>query len=171
MNEMDRTVDGQRLVEHEMGATLFYQAQGEDVRLGAVAAGLQQASRPMQLGAVRVAQPRKDQFLGEIGRDGDADQARQPRTQRRGDAEHDPAAHAGADQDKGSIRRQLADSRQRVVAPASHRRLGEISIRRAMGEIVETEERLPALARPGVERQRLSAGHVGTKPAQKDHSR
>src|SRR5207248_193973 len=81
--------------------------------------------------------------------------------------QHDPAAHARADQDLRPLGQRI-DDRDRVLAPAADRAPGEIAARSAMPEIVEAHIAVPPPATVILQKQCFCAGHVGAKAAEED---
>ena len=108
--------------------------------------------------------------LREIRRGGDADQARQPITQRQARQQHQPAAHRRADQHHPA-QASGSDQRQNLVAPARQRAIGEIARAFSASRIIEEQARPPVRLRPVEHGSRLAAGHVGHVTGQEDDCR
>lgn len=63
---------------------------------------------------------------------------------------------------------QFVDDSDRVLGPAADRADGEITARRPMSKIIEAHEGAAAPPAVFLEKEDLSAGHVGAKAAHKD---
>ena len=81
--------------------------------------------------------------MGEVGCRRDADEPAHPLRPGQRDKQHDPAAHAGADQDQRA-RQRLVEHGERIVAPVADAAILEPAIRCAMAAIVEAQEGLAA---------------------------
>ena len=104
-----------------------------------------------------------------VGRRRHADQAGDALRPAGGGQQHDPGAHARADQDL-QARGDLVENRERVVAPAADRATGKPARRDAVAGIVEAHESQAARPAMAIERGRLGAAHVGGVAAEEDDS-
>ncbi len=118
--------------------------------------------------ALGLGQARPDRLLGEVGRRGDADEARHPLRQRPGEEQGDPAAHGGADEHLRAARQRLHRI-ARVLRPVADRAVVEAARGLAMAGIIEAEERAAPPLRPAGQMRRLGAPHVAAKAAQEHH--
>ena len=84
--------------------------------------------------------------------------------------QHDPAAHAGADQNLRP-RGQQIQAGQGIVAPAPDGAGGEGATGLPVAQIVEAQKGLPAPPAPGVQEAGLGARHVGAIAAQEHDAR
>ena len=131
------------------------------------------SSRPSrsQRGAILGRQALQQHALGEVGRGGDQHQAGQALGPRARHQQRQPAAHARAHQ------HQLAGG-ERVDRPPANCRASGRSCRPRSGPTTgrgrdsrSADRRGRSSSRPGFERHRLGAGHVGAEAAQERHRR
>ena len=106
----------------------------------------------------------------EIGRRGDADECGHARGPCQGREEHDPAAHAGADQDLRPLG-QCVQRRDGILGPDADRAILEAAGGLAVPLVVEAQEGLAALAAEILQRHGLGAGHVRHEAAQEHDAR
>jgi len=84
--------------------------------------------------------------------------------------QHDPAAHARADQDLSTLGQRI-ENRDRVLCPAADRPHGKIAARCPLSEIIKAHKSVPAAPAIFVEKRSLGSGHVGAEAAEKHHTR
>ena len=151
----------------QMAPAILDQGAGDAVA-PAIALDLDRALRghPLTLGGCHG----PPDVLGEIGRGGDADQPGQPLRALQRQVQHDPAAHAGADQNLRP-RGQPVQAGQGIVAPAPDGAGGEGATGLPVAQIVEAQKGLPAPPAPGVQKAGLGARHVGGVAAQPHDAR
>ena len=115
-------------------------------------------------------EPGPQQLFGEIGGAGDANERCNALRARQRRQQHDPAAHARADEDLRTLGQRIDDG-DGVLAPAPDCALGEIAARCAMAEIVEAQIGAPVATAIILEKQCLGSGHVGAEAAEEDDPR
>ena len=108
--------------------------------------------------------------LAEVGGRGNADKAGHAIGSLECHIEHDPATHAGADEDLRALG-QAIENGERIPGPVTDGPVLEASARLAVAAIVETHEGTAAAAAPLVEPCRLRPGHVRGVAAEKHHAR
>ena len=84
--------------------------------------------------------------------------------------QHDPAAHARADQDLPTLG-QRVENRDRVLCPAADRPQRDIAARCAVPEIIEAHIGSATATAIFLEKRGLGPGHVGAKAAEENHTR
>ena len=109
-------------------------------------------------------------MFGEVWCGSDADQRVNPLRTRECRKQHEPSAHARADQDL-PILGQLIDDRDRVLRPTADRSRCGVAARCAVSEIIEAHKGMAASPAIVFEERGLGPGHVGTEAAQKHDTR
>src|SRR5215813_4470116 len=90
-----------------------------------------------KLVALRRVKPGPDEILGEVRGGSNSHERVDSLDSRQSGQQHDPPAHARADQDLSPIGQRI-DNLDRVLYPATDRPQGNVAAGRAMPEIIET---------------------------------
>src|SRR6185436_6396053 len=99
---------------------------------------------PSQCGALLVVEPLPEQVLGEVWSRGEADQGVDALRDGERGQEHDPGAHAGPDEERGTRDARL-EHRQGVVSPRADRAVQQPAGGEPVAPVVEPYEGLAAL--------------------------
>ena len=108
--------------------------------------------------------------MGEVGCRRDADEPADKPRAGQGGKQHDPATHAGADQDGGPAN-DTVEHGERIDTPVADAGIVEPAIRCPMAAIVEAQEGLAGLDAMRLEMDSLGPGHVGAEAGQKHDAR
>ncbi len=167
MEKPDRAVERDGAPRDEVLAPLIDEATRHDVAPRIVDRGNADHTLAQDHRTLRVGETRPKQILGEVGRGGDADEGGDAMRTRQCREQHDPAAHARADENLRPFR-QLVEDGERVALPATDRGVLETSRESPMAEIIEAQEGLAVRPAEGFERQRLGPRHVRHEAAEED---
>ena len=152
-----------------MALTVLQQAASDRQRV-AVVGGREEHSVALERGPVLGRQAGLDQVPGEVRSGRQAHEPAHPLRPRQRHEQHDPAAHAGADQDHWTDS-DLVQHCKSVGAPVADAATLEPAARRTMSAVVEAQEALAPLCAVPLQVERLGTRHVGAEAGQEHHRR
>ena len=155
---------------YEMPPAVFEQAERKSVTSQIVFRGQRDRAGFATLFPLRCVESRPEEILGKVGCGGDADERVDPLGSRERGKQHDPPAHARADENLLTLGQRIENG-DRILDPAADSPQGEITARYAVSEIIEANIGQPAAPAIFLEKRGLGSSHVGAEAAEEYNAR